>query len=455
MRVAFVHPDYPGAEGTGATHTATVLVRSLSERGHDVTAFCRRSPDAADGDGEGDPTPTPPDTGPDPTGDPGPVSDRSPGVERRYLATSGFPPHTATLLNRALRDRLRSGEFDPFDVVHSYLPTSLPALGEIGRETDARTVLTLNAYGAVCPKNDLRYMDESQCRERGPLRCTACSLATSTGHDDRSAAYYAASRIGNLRQVRAGLDRLDGVDAFQALSDHVRDAHVEFGFPADRTSVVPNVLDERFERPHASGFESPYDLLYVGSLERHKGVGRLLPALARVHDRGIDARLTVVGDGGRRSAVERQARALGVEDAVTFGGRLPYADLPAVYAAHDLFVYPGEWAEPFGRVFVEALATGTPVVATDVGAAGQILGQAGVVTEGSAAGLADGVETAIRDRGLATLSERCGAELDPYRPGRVVDGIESLYADGPGGTGRRRGDGGEGDGGKENGRTDP
>jgi glycosyltransferase involved in cell wall biosynthesis len=422
MDIAFVHPDYPGAEGTGATHSATRLVELLADRSHDLTVFCRRSPE----------------TGLDavdwaPTVDSAEAIDGPTTVDLRALDLSGPPYHTATNLNRALRSRLRSGTFDRFDVVHSYLPSSLPAMGRIGERVSATVVVTLNAYGAVCPKNDLRYRNEAQCRERGLLRCGACALATSRGHEEFGVAYRAASRFGRLRLVRDGLARLGGVDCFQALSAHVKTIHEAFGFPANRTTVVPNPVDERFRVPHSSSFPPPHrddvgcDLLYVGALERHKGVERLVPTLELVRESGIDATLTVVGGGGRRQAMEDAARERGIAQHVTFRGRCPYAELPAVYADHDCFVYPGEWDEPFGRVFLEALAAGTPVVATAVGSVADIVGEAGIVTDGSVEALAEGVTTAVRERGLRVLSDQCAVQLERFRPGRVVRGLESLY----------------------------
>jgi glycosyltransferase involved in cell wall biosynthesis len=270
-------------------------------------------------------------------------------------------------------------------------------------------------------------MDREPCRERGVVRCTACSVATSSGHDEFGPVYRSASRLGNLRQIRRGLGTLDGVDAFQTLSPAVRDAYAAFDFPVDRMSVVPNPLDERFLVDHTSDFEPPYDLLYVGALDRHKGVERLVPVLERVREAGIDARLTVVGDGGRRSAMEREVHERGLDEFVTLSGRLPYAELPAVYARHDLFVYPGRWDDPSPRVVLEALSAGTPVVGTEVGGVPAAVGEAGVLADSSVGGLSDAIAVAVREHGLASLSERTHAELGPYRRDRVVDALESLY----------------------------
>jgi glycosyltransferase involved in cell wall biosynthesis len=399
MRVAFVHPAAPGEEGTGAVQTATLLVRGLVERGHEVTVLCRRGPDG------------------------------SPDVDVEFLDTSGFPYHTATLVNRALERRADDGTLDDYDIVHSYLPTTIPGMAEIGTETPVGTVVSLNAFGGVCPKNDLRYMARETCRDRGIVRCAACSIATSPGSEHHSAVYRSASRVGNLRLIEAGMRRLDAVDAFHPIADHVRDTYAVFGFPEDRMTVVPTPVDERFVIDHQSSFESPYRLLYVGYLKEHKGVDRLLPILDQVRAAGIDARLTIVGDGGRRGRLEQQAAEHGLEAATRFTGHVPNAELPEVYTSHDLFLYPGLWEEPRGRVFMEALAAGTPVVSTDVGVVERLVGGAGLVTTSSVDSLAEGVVTTLTDRNLPAMSTTGQERMEQYRLPAVTAQLESLYAE--------------------------
>ncbi|QLH81133.1 glycosyltransferase family 4 protein [Halosimplex pelagicum] len=399
MRVGFVHPTYPQGEGTGATHSASRIVFELADRGHDVTAYCWA----------------------DPPDDASFAAD----ISVRPLDTDGYPYHSALQLDAALRGRL--DEFDAYDVVHSYVMNSLPALGEVAAETTAATVLTLNAYGAVCPKNDLRYMDREPCSSNGLAKCAACSVATSGGHDEDGPLYRSASRLGYLKLVRDGERVADRIDGYHALSPHIRETYADFGFPRDRLSVIPNVLDERFDGPHESDFEAPYDLLYVGSLDEHKGVDRLVPVLDRLNRSGDGPfRLTVVGDGGLRTDLEAAAEKRGLDEAVTFTGWLDNDDLPALYAAHDCFLYPGRWDEPFGRVFLEALAAGTPVVASDVGSVAEIVGDGGRVTDGSVEGFA----TAIRelfDGDAAATSAAAKRTVERYRADAVVPQFEELY----------------------------
>jgi len=400
LAIAFIHPSHPESEGTGATHSATRIVSELADRGHDVTVYCRERP--------------PEDAAVDPA------------IELRSLDRSGYPYHTGFQLNDAIRDR--AAEFGAYDVVHSYVMNAMPALGEAVADTDAATVVTLNAYGAVCPKNDLRYMDREACASNCLAKCAACTVATSGGHDEYSAPYRAASRLGYLELVRRGEAVADRIDGYHALSPHLKSTYADFGFPADRLAVIPNLLDDRFDRPHESDFRPPYDLLYVGALAEHKGVDRLIPILAALNRRHeADFRLTVVGDGGKQSQLAAAAEREGVGSAVAFTGWVPNADLPALFADHDCFVYPGQWDEPFGRVFLEALATGTPVVASDVGSVADIVGDGGRVTDGSVEGFVETIGALTAGDDLPTLSERAKETVDAYRPSAVVPQFERLY----------------------------
>jgi glycosyltransferase involved in cell wall biosynthesis len=109
-------------------------------------------------------------------------------------------------------------------------------------------------------------------------------------------------------------------------------------------------------------------VLFVGALDRahyFKGVGVLLRALAQGPDPSL--RLWVVGDGDLRPSYERSAAQLGLGERVTFCGRVSGADLPAYYAACDLLVLPSTTlGEAFGVVLLEAMATGKPVVASNL-----------------------------------------------------------------------------------------
>ncbi|WP_157971716.1 glycosyltransferase family 4 protein [Halorussus litoreus] len=113
--------------------------------------------------------------------------------------------------------------------------------------------------------------------------------------------------------------------------------------------------------------------LTVRRLSPRMGHDLLLRAFARVATDHPDAQLYVAGDGPLRGDLERMAADLGIADRVTFLGYVPDEDLPSAYATADCFVLPTRRLEGFGLATLEALASGTPVVATPVGGTTEIL----------------------------------------------------------------------------------
>jgi glycosyltransferase involved in cell wall biosynthesis len=111
-------------------------------------------------------------------------------------------------------------------------------------------------------------------------------------------------------------------------------------------------------------------LLYVGRLDAWKGVDTLLRALPLLPE----ATLTCLGRGAdrERARLRGLASTLGLGDRVTFGARDRH-ELASEYECADVVVFPSEWPEPFGLVPLEAMACGTPVVATGAGGSGEFL----------------------------------------------------------------------------------
>ena len=115
-------------------------------------------------------------------------------------------------------------------------------------------------------------------------------------------------------------------------------------------------------------------VLYVGRFDRRKGIETLVRAMAQSRWHGkADLRLIIAGgyrpgqtDGMECDRIKAIVQELGLNDSVTFPGRLTDAELPSYYAAANVCVVPSHY-EPFGLVTIEAMACGTPVVASKVG----------------------------------------------------------------------------------------
>lgn len=146
--------------------------------------------------------------------------------------------------------------------------------------------------------------------------------------------------------------------------ERVRDLGV-----SSRISVIPNGIDtERFTpegREHTLVADGDPSVLFVGRLVDGKQPLVALEAFALVREEYPDAGLYICGEGPKREKLEARAAALGISDAVTFLGQVPYDDMPAVYRGADALVLPSR-AEGVPRTIMEALSAGVPVVSSNL-----------------------------------------------------------------------------------------
>jgi glycosyltransferase involved in cell wall biosynthesis/GT2 family glycosyltransferase len=167
---------------------------------------------------------------------------------------------------------------------------------------------------------------------------------------------------------------------------------------------------------------------YVGRLEKHKGVAVLLDAVAL----NSEWRLRIVGDGPESTTLRARARTLGIADRVEFVGFVQGEQLAARYRELDVLAVPSlptpSWREQFGRVAVEAMASGVPVVASSSGALPDVVAAAGVLVEpGDAVDLARGLFEALSPGTWADLRARSLEHARAFSWRRVAEQQNELY----------------------------
>ena len=183
------------------------------------------------------------------------------------------------------------------------------------------------------------------------------------------------------------------------------------------TAVTRGEL-ERVDAVPDRGLSDPPRLVCIGRLSQEKGVPTLLRALARLVDSGFRPlpRLELIGDGPARAELEALVRELGLEDRVTFAGQIDRAALSRRLARAELCVHPA-LTESLSKAWLDALAHGLPVIASEVGSARAVFGTPGehgwLVPPGDVDALAGELRRVLGEpMDWAALRARCRAFVE-------------------------------------------
>lgn len=159
----------------------------------------------------------------------------------------------------------------------------------------------------------------------------------------------------------------------------MRDEFKRLGLTRNGGRVVYGAVDtELYLRANSGHASRPYtSLLYVGRLVHQKGVHTVVEGLDYlIHTLGVfNVKLNIVGSGDAdyEARLQKLVRDGKLEPFVNFLPNQPREVLPAIYHEADIFIFSSLWAEPFGRVIVEAMASGLPIIGTRVGGAAELL----------------------------------------------------------------------------------
>jgi phosphatidylinositol alpha-mannosyltransferase len=179
---------------------------------------------------------------------------------------------------------------------------------------------------------------------------------------------YAKSNVGYYYGRPILKQYLKHLDASIAVSRPARD-FVQHYFPMLDPRVIPNGIDAERFRPGQTPIhhlrDSSVNVLFVGRLEKRKGLPDLLRAYEYLQQRVPRSRLIVVGDGPLRGKVESFISSHRLEN-VVMAGYVPDEVLPRYYGSADIACFPATGGESFGLVLLEAMAAGLPVVATEI-----------------------------------------------------------------------------------------
>jgi len=212
---------------------------------------------------------------------------------------------------------------------------------------------------------------------------------------------------------------LKTADAIIAVSCNTKlDIMRYFKIPEEKIKVIYNGVDDNYKplsKKEVERIRQKYNLtfpyiLYVGGLGPNKNIIRLIKAYYKLKKQNFDHKLVLVGaKRWQYNKISKLLKILDLQKDVIFLGYLPREDLPALYNAADLFVYPSLY-EGFGLPPLEAMACGTPVITSNTSSLPEVVGDAGIMVDPyDVDGLAkamyevltnDGLKEELRKRGL-------------------------------------------------------
>jgi glycosyltransferase involved in cell wall biosynthesis len=247
------------------------------------------------------------------------------------------------------------------DVVHFHntLPLVSPAGYYAAKAEGVPVVQTLHNYRLLCPVA-LFFRDGRVCEDCMGKAVPWPGVVHRCYRGSRAASGVVATMLTVHRALGTWTEM---VDVYVALTEFARNKFIEGGLPAGKIVVKPNFV---YPDPGPGEGRGGY-ALFVGRLSPEKGVDTLLAAWERL---GRRIPLKVVGDGPlRKQAAEAGFR----HPCVEYLGYRPAEEVHALLKEAIVLVFPSEWYEGFSRVAAEAFATATPIIASDIGSAAELV----------------------------------------------------------------------------------
>ncbi len=255
---------------------------------------------------------------------------------RNYTYNAG----AAKVMRRAIK------EFTP-DIIHFHTVTRLSVAGLRAAQSTPR-VMTLHDYGLLYPNLGDHLPKADYCGVGDEACCAA--------HAGTGRYWFEKLRTSIIKREarKMGVTTVSGYVTSLAQQDGL-----------ERASTVANPAPFALQ-PNTSGPRKNI-VLYVGRLEREKGVAELLLAFSEVLKTVPDAKLVIAGQGSQIDALKSLAQSLKLQKSVRFLGNQPRQDVAKLYRLAKVVCVPSLWPEPFSLVGLEAMSHGAVVIGSGSG----------------------------------------------------------------------------------------
>ena len=248
----------------------------------------------------------------------------------------------------------------PYDVVHvqNFFPLISPSIYYAAKEQQVPVVQTLHNYRLLCP-NAQFFREGRPCEDCLQESIPISSIVHACYRDSHTATAAVATMLTVHQLFHTWTDT---VDRYIALTEFAREKFIQGGIPAEKVVVKPNFVAD----PGMGSGQGGY-ALFVGRLSAEKGIDLLLRSWQQI---GKTMPLKIVGDGPMSPQVLEAVQNIpGVE----WLGRRSLPEVYHLMGEAAFLIFPSVWYEGLPRTIIESFATGTPVIAADLGAMSRLI----------------------------------------------------------------------------------
>ncbi|MFB9812134.1 glycosyltransferase family 4 protein [Haloarcula sebkhae] len=382
MRVGFITSEYPPNNPGGAGISSKLIVDSLRNEGIDVDVYATVGQETS--------------------------ATLQDGVYK-LPDQSRYPGPKTIGENISVFRHLPS--LDQYDLLHVYNVRHLPG---VVLRSSVPVVSTMNNHTWISPDAE-QHLREGLPRYDLP---TIFRHSQTNGYTGIQAPIRSAIEcIGKSIASR--------VDHYTVQTEGMKKVMTRSGYDPKKIEVIPNILDERF-RPAEMNSESY--ILFVGQLYDHKGpveVIRAFDSLPRKIKNNWELR--IYGKGELKPKIEKilSDRSL-TQVSINYSS---YTELPEVYANAGLLIHASKYTEPFSRTWLEAMASGTPIVASENPSSSHILKDVAEFYDPfDTQALAETLQEVLSDEKMRESMAKSGKrEVEKYTPERVGKEYADLY----------------------------
>lgn len=290
------------------------------------------------------------------------------------------------------------------------------------KKLDKIIVATIESYPTLCPKGDRFYKSKKECE----YKCTfgkfiSCQVKS-----------YEIGKMKNYFFLKYNPLFLAYLYyRYKKLNNSLKYCHVitvsayvkkllnKYGVESE---IIPNIINENdFDIPKKKN--KKIQVSYFGSLTRYKGAHLVVECL-----KDSDVRIAFYGNGNLKEEILKRMKDYNM-DGIIYDS-IEYEKIPKEYAKSDIVIFPSIWPEPFGRITIESMASGTPVIGSKVGGISETLKNGGgiLITPGDINEIKDAVTLLIKDEKLRENIGRKGKEIaQNYSKKKTIMKIEGYY----------------------------